>query len=259
VSAEPAYGDGQAWSAGPDLVYGRLAEAAVDRYAAARGPLEGRLALDAGAGAGAVTRALARRGARVVPVDLSASMLRAACLPGVVADVTRLPFGAAVFDLAAAGFVLSHLCEPGAALAELARVTRAGGTVVATAFPAGRRHSVKAAADAVLGAAGYRDPDWYTELKEVGEARVGTAAALADLAVAAGLAGPVVDEVAVHLTGLDAPALAAWRLGMAQVVPFLAGLTEQRRRRLVTDVAAAVRAAGRPEPLPMLVLHARVG
>jgi SAM-dependent methyltransferase len=257
VSGEPAYDDGDVWRAGPDRIYGRLAAASVDTLG---GPLDGRLALDAGAGTGAVTRALARRGARVVPVDLSASMLKAArARPGAVADVRRLPFAGAAFDLAAAGFVLSHLPDPDTALAELARVTRSGGTVLATAFPAGRRHPVKVAVDEVLAATGYRDPDWYLDLKESGEVRIGTAAALAALAVGAGLSTPVVDEVAVDLAGLDAPALAAWRLGMAQVAPFVAGLGEERRQALVADATAAAAGAGGPQPLPILVLRGEIG
>ena len=250
-----AYVDGAAWAAGPDVVYGLLAEAATARLP---GPLDGRLALDAGAGTGAASRALVRRGARVVATDASAAMLRAGHRPAVVGDVGRLPFADRTVDLAMASFVLSHVDEPSAVLVELRRVSRAGGSVVATSFPVEAVHPVKRAVDDVLATHGYRPPPWYAELKRVGEARVGTVPALLRLAGQAGLTDPVVHEVPVDLSGLAVRAVAGWRLGMAQVVPYLAGLGEVRRQRLTEDVYAAVAGTGLAAPLPILVLHGRV-
>jgi hypothetical protein len=157
-----------------------------------------------------------------------------------------------------AGFVLSQVPDPGAVLAELSRVTRIGGTVAVTAFPAGaQQHPVKAAVDAVLATAGYRPPAWYVQMKRVGEARVGTAGALRGLAAGAGLVDVVVDAVRVDMSGLEVAAVVAWRLGMAHIAPYLSGLDEAHRRRLTARAAGAVADAGIGEPIQMLVLRAR--
>jgi SAM-dependent methyltransferase len=232
-------------------VYGRLAEAAV---ALVPGPLTDLLAIDAGAGTGAVARALVRRGARVVAVDRSAAMLGSGHRPAVVADVRRLPFASRTADLTAAGCVLSHVTEPGAVLAEFARVTRPGGRILVTAFPVAAHHPVKDIVDRVLAASGYRPPGWYVDLKRAGENRVGTASDLLTLAAGAGIADPVVDEVPVDLTGLDAAALVRWRLGMAQVAPYVAGLDPDDRRRLTAEVTRSVAPVVPAAPLPVLVL-----
>lgn len=49
---------------------------------------------------------------------------------GRVADVQELPFRSASFDVVVANYVLHHVPDPGRAVAEMARVVRAGGTVV---------------------------------------------------------------------------------------------------------------------------------
>jgi SAM-dependent methyltransferase len=250
------YDDGQAWAAGPAQVYDRLAAAAV---ALLPGPLAGMLVLDAGAGTGAATRALRGHGATVIAVDLSLSMLRAGLSPGVVGDITRLPVSADAVDSSIAAFVLSHLRQPEAAMAELVRVTRPGGLVAATAFPAGLHHPVKAAIDQVLEADGYRPPQWYSDLKTTGEARVGAEAALARLAGDAGLVGATVDMVTVEIAPLGVEAVVSWRLGMAQISPYVKALGADQRHRLLAKAHAAAATAGLDQPLQMLVLRARVG
>ncbi len=252
--AAGGYRDGTAWAAGPDRVYGLLADAAMGLLP---GDLSGVLALDAGAGTGAVARALRRRGARTVSSDLSPAMLAAGPAPAFAADIRSLPLGDGTIDLAVAAMVLSHLTDPGAALAELVRVTRPGGTVLATAFPAGPGHPVAVAANRALAAQGFRAPDWYTEMKTIGEARVGTAAALHALATSVGLVGIRVERLAVDLGPLDAPALVGWRLGLAHVAPYLAGLDPHRRERLTVAVAEALETNRPVEPLALLVLLAR--
>jgi ubiquinone/menaquinone biosynthesis C-methylase UbiE len=98
--------------------------------------------LDVGAGTGRFTLPLARacRG-RVVACDLfrgmvdavrdrlSAEGLRAQTL---VADAAALPFGEATFDLVFANHMLYHVPDLPRAVGELARVTRPGGTCMAT-------------------------------------------------------------------------------------------------------------------------------
>ena len=89
--------------------------------------------LDAGAGTGAASRALAAQPARPIAMDLSFGMLAwdAARPPGAVADIRALPLAAQSVDDAVAAFVLNHLTDSDAGLAELARVTCPGGGVLA--------------------------------------------------------------------------------------------------------------------------------
>jgi SAM-dependent methyltransferase len=97
--------------------------------------------LEVGVGTGTVAAGLTGLGRTVLGVDLSRPMLAIARerLPGRVAaaDALRLPVPAG----AVAGVLLIHVlhlvAEIPATLAEAARVLRAGGTLAATAFPAG--------------------------------------------------------------------------------------------------------------------------
>jgi len=92
--------------------------------------------LDVGAGTGAVAFALASRVREVVAVDADEAMAaraRADAPPNVevvVADAERLPFEDFSFDLAASVRTLHHTRRPELVVAELARVTRPGGTIL---------------------------------------------------------------------------------------------------------------------------------
>lgn len=106
----------------------------------------GGLALDVGAGTGDLALTLARSapGARVIGVDYTAAMLAPAPAKArragaevdertgwARADGHRLPFAADTFDAVTSAFVLRNLADLPAAVAEMARVTRPGGRVVA--------------------------------------------------------------------------------------------------------------------------------
>lgn len=235
-----------AWAAGPERVYRRLAEALVDRCA----PLAGARVLDVGAGTGAVSEAVRAAGAVVTATDVAAGMLahdRHARPPAAASDARRLAFRAGAFDVVLLGFVVNHLLDPARALAEAARVVRTGGLVAASTFHADWDHPAKHQVDAVAERYGYRRPAWHRDLKGPATALTGYPDALTDVARAAGLAGTRVDELLVD-TGVETPAeIAAWRLGMAHLAPFLAALSPADRRRL-TDAAAA--AVG-PHPVPV--------
>ncbi len=248
----PGYGDGPAWRRGPHRVYRRFAAAALDTLAL---PLAGLSAVDVGAGTGAMAEELAARGAAVLCADRSLPMVRQAPPPRLVCDVMALPLRDGCVDLAAAGFVLSHVGSPEAALRELARVTRPGGPVIATALRARDPHPVKAVVDGVLTQSGYRPPQWYLRLKHTGEVRVGEAGALARLAAGAGLSDVRVQECAASLTGLDVDTVAAWRLGMAHVAPFVAALPAAARDRLTSQVTEAITEVALAEPVRVLVLR----
>jgi SAM-dependent methyltransferase len=98
----------------------------------------GQRALDVGCGPGALTHELVTRlGAdAVAALDPSPPFVAAARerFPGVdvrEASAEELPFAAGTFDAALAQLVVHFMADPAAGLAEMARVTRAGGVVAA--------------------------------------------------------------------------------------------------------------------------------
>lgn len=98
----------------------------------------GHRALDVGCGPGALTGELVSRlgAASVAAVDPSEPFVAAARArhPGVevhLATAEELPFEADAFDAALAQLVVHFMADPVAGLAEMARVTRRGGVVVA--------------------------------------------------------------------------------------------------------------------------------
>jgi len=132
--------------------------------------------LDVATGTGAVARELLRqKGCAVVGVDQSPEMLAVARehLPATVklveASAEHLPFEDASFDALTVTYLLRYVDDPGATLAELARVVRSGGTVASLEFavPAGLwRPLWRAYVGAALPAAGrIVSPGWH----EVGD------------------------------------------------------------------------------------------
>ena len=107
----------------------------------------GQVALDVGCGTGRALPALAAAvGASgvVLGLDLTPAMLGEARRKGrdrratlVLADARHLPVAAASADVVFAAGLIQHLPDPGAGLAELARVTRPGGRLVLF-HPSGR-------------------------------------------------------------------------------------------------------------------------
>lgn len=229
-----------AWAAGPSVVYQRLADALITGSPVS---LRGRSVVDLGAGTGTVSRALADAGASVVAVDLVAEMLsqgRAERPPALVAEVTALPMPGAVVDGAAAAFVLNHLRDPGRALAEMGRVTRPGGVILASTFADQPRHPAKVAVDEVAARYGYVAPGWYEDMKATVEPLTASAERVRALAVAVGLAEVTVTTRPVDV-GADTPAvIAGYRLSMAQLAPFVAGLSDARRGELWSEVVLAL-------------------
>jgi SAM-dependent methyltransferase len=104
------------------------------------GDVGGRRVLDAGCAAGALSAALAARGATVVGVDASREMIRLArerrldAASFAVADLARpMPFLAdESFDLVTASLVLHYLRDWDVPLAEFRRVLRPSGRLVMT-------------------------------------------------------------------------------------------------------------------------------
>ncbi|MFI6039226.1 class I SAM-dependent methyltransferase [Streptomyces sp. NPDC051315] len=99
----------------------------------------GRRILDAGCGSGPLAAALRDRGAVVTGIDASAGMLALARrrlgddVPLHVADLSdRLPFADGAFDDVVASLVLHYLEDWGPTLAEIRRVLRPGGRLIAS-------------------------------------------------------------------------------------------------------------------------------
>lgn len=252
------YRNGAAWADGPQTVYDRLAVAALSLLP---NRLDGLSAVDVGAGTGAATRELLRRGCDVVAVDPSVSMLAELTrqtggrVPTVVGDIRQLSMREGTFDVAVAAFVLNHLDDPAAGVRELARVTRRGGHVIATTF-GGDDHPIKGAVDEVLVRYGFVHPQWYRVVKEQRIPLSASAAALAAAGAAGGLAEPRVDELRVDLSDLPTKAAVGYRLGLAHIAPFIATLDATTRSSLDAELADAVEGLP-PLALPMLVLSGR--
>lgn len=115
------------------------------RVAAAAAEPAGRRVLDVAAGTGALSHELIAHGAReVLALDLSFEMLAegarrlgARNVPDVRwlnGDAQRIPLPDASVDAVTIAFGLRNVPDPEAALAEFARVTRPGGTVVVLEF-----------------------------------------------------------------------------------------------------------------------------
>jgi ubiquinone/menaquinone biosynthesis C-methylase UbiE len=103
----------------------------VERYG------RGRDVLEVGCGTGLILRRIAAFARMARGVDLSPGMLaqaRARGLDVLEASATSLPFPDASFDVVCSFKVLAHVREIGRALAEMARVTRPGGVVLAELY-----------------------------------------------------------------------------------------------------------------------------
>ncbi len=107
-------------------------------------PLEQAQVLDIGTGTGIVPHSLGSRLQEIsgaTACDRSAAMLskarvRMPALRLVAAEASRLPLRDAAFDVVTAGFLLSHLPDPGAGLAEAHRVLKPGGLFAMTSWAA---------------------------------------------------------------------------------------------------------------------------
>jgi SAM-dependent methyltransferase len=241
VRADRYAGAGPRWAAGATLVYGPIA---AELVAMSPHPLAGRTVLDAGAGTGAVSSALTARHARPVAMDLSIDMLTwhaRARPPCVVADIRALPLPAGRVDAAVAAFVLNHLTEPSAGLAELARVTRPGGAVLAAVFSNASRSRARDRVDAVAREAGWQVPDWYLDLKRTAVPILGTAETMRAAADAAGLTGIAVQERPVDVGVTEPGQLVSYRLGQPLFASWLDRIGPRRAQDIASHAADAIR------------------
>ncbi|MEV4288378.1 class I SAM-dependent methyltransferase [Nonomuraea bangladeshensis] len=136
--------------------------------------------LDAGCGSGVVTEAALALGAVVTAVDADPAMveLTARRFPGAAvrrATLPELPFGDGEFDAVAGNFIINHVPDTGAALRELRRVLRPGGTLALSWWAAGEMTATAVLADAMEAAglsseapprpfAADAGPEWFAAL-----------------------------------------------------------------------------------------------
>lgn len=239
----------RAWTDGPARVYDRLAAALI---AESPVPVAGRLVLDVGAGTGAASLALVAAGARVVAVDLSPGMLRAyrapasGCVGRVAAEATRLPIAAGRVGGVVAAFSFNHLPDPGAGFREAVRAGERGSPVLAAAYAADDDHPAKQAVDEAAAAEGWRIEAWYGAMRAEVSARLATVEGMRAAASVDGLEGDAVLR-RVDLPDLDPEAMVGWRMGMAQLAPFLAAAGPDVRRRVARG--ALERLGSHPPPV----------
>lgn len=195
--------------------------------------------LDVGCGPGALTRQLVQRWglAAVSAVDPSASFVAAirAGIPGIDvyrATAEKMPFDDDQFDAAYAQLVVHFMTDPVAGLAEMARVTRSGGSVAACVWD----HA---------GGAGPLTPFWRVVNAIDPDARdeSGLAGAreghLAELFSLAGLHRVVSSVLTVRVRFAD---FDQWwepfTLGVGPAGKYVAGLNPAQQARLAAQCAA---------------------
>ncbi|NUP77099.1 MAG: methyltransferase domain-containing protein [Nonomuraea sp.] len=120
-----------------DRGFAQLSSHTVEPLLGVLGRRRPRRLLDLGCGTGVVTSAALALGAEVTAVDTSPAMLEVVARrhPGVTvrrATLPELPFEDAAFDAVAGNFVVNHVPDTRATLAELHRVLRPGGALALT-------------------------------------------------------------------------------------------------------------------------------
>ena len=190
-------------------------------------------ALDVGCGPGALTAELVRRlgPSAVAAIDPSPPFVAAARAKFGEVDVRegvaeQLPFPDGSFDIVLAQLVVHFMADPVAGLAEMRRVTRSGGVVVATVW---NHAGLNGPLATFWQAVGELDPSAPGEANLAGT-REGH---LVELAVAAGLSDVEDTELTVEV---GFATYGAWwtpyTLGVGPAGTYVAGLDEAHRAEL---------------------------
>jgi SAM-dependent methyltransferase len=251
-------GAAMGWAQGATLVYAPIAALLIARTPL---PLMGARVLDVGAGTGVCEAPLRAAGtATVMAADLSQDMLawnRTARPPAVAADVMRLPFSSAVFDVAVASFVLNHLSDPVGGLAELARVARPGGAVLATVYANSSHSENRDTIDEIARTHGWATPRWYAELKETATLLLGASTLMSAAAAEAALVDIEVDEEVVDVGLTEPESLVDYRFGQAHFAEWLTALSLDERAAVRSAAVHAIESAMEPYRPGVVFLTAR--
>jgi malonyl-CoA O-methyltransferase len=224
---------------GADFVHAHTRDALLERLAPIL--VDAAFVVDLGTATGAGYRPLARRfpAARVIGVDLSRNMLKAArarqrwSAKGrfIQAEATRLPFAARSIDVIFANLLLPWLGDPGALFAEVNRVLREGGLF---AFSALGPDSLAELREARQRSDGLRRDSPFLDMHDVGDA-----------AVRAGLVDPVLDADRLAVTYRDVASLFADLTAVgARGAGERRGLVGRQRHAAFLDALDARRSGG---------------
>ena len=234
-------GSADRWASGATLVYGPIAAELVDCCPHA---LKGRTVLDAGAGTGVASVALAARGAHPIAVDFSFDMLAwkgGERPPAAVADMCALPLADRVVDDTVAAFVLNHLVQPVAGFREMIRVTRPGGAALACVYSNLSRSEARDQVDEIARDEGWCVPNWYVELKAEAVPLLGSAEKMEAAARTAGLVDVIVDERAVGTDVASPEQLVEYRFGQAHFASWLDEIGPERASEVRGRASDAIR------------------
>ena len=142
-------------------------------------PEEGEVILDAGCGTGIFTLDILSSGSKVVGLDISLPMLigagkklKRSPFRSVLADMLHLPFPENLFDKVVSITALEFIEDAKAAVGELFRVTRRGGTIVVATLNslspwASKRIAEARAKHSIFAKAIFRSPDDLLSLAPV--------------------------------------------------------------------------------------------
>jgi SAM-dependent methyltransferase len=142
-----------------------------------------------------------------------------------------------VFGGVVAAYCYNHLEDPVAGLREARRVTASDGPILASTYADDDMHPVKTASEEALREIGWSAPRFYRDLRTDAVPKLATAERAEAAASSAGLREVVVEAVRVPFPDLTVDDLIDWRLGMAHIAWFVAGLAPDER----VDVVARIR------------------
>lgn len=173
-----SYGRDRHWKEQLVSLAGSGPDSGVRREPESAAALTGTRALDLACGTGDIAARLRSDGARVIGLDITHRMLqlakaRSRDLPFVTGDMLALPFGDRTFDIVTTGYGLRNVPDLSAAIAEIARVLKAGGVLLSLDFNRPSNPFVRAVylvyltvVGSTLGFVLHGDPDTYRYIPE---------------------------------------------------------------------------------------------
>jgi 2-polyprenyl-3-methyl-5-hydroxy-6-metoxy-1,4-benzoquinol methylase len=200
--------------------------------------------LDVATGGGLLAAEAARRGARVVGIDLSPGMLEQARKrhPDIdfrIGEVEHLPFPAASFDAVVCSFGLGHFPRPEASVAECMRTLKPGGRIALSWWDDSRQQRIQGLFREAIAEVGAEPPPDVP--KGHSSMRFCDAGELRRLLESAGLAEVAVEEH--RMTHLVRDVETLWRGGLGSLVMATAAITNQDAATQTAIRAAVARRA----------------